>query len=400
MKSSDAEPPKGSQTPLAPPLPEAMSSSDPQPQTGSQTPLAPPQPEAMSSSDPQPQTGLQTPLREAMKSSDAEPPKGSQTPLAPPQPEAMSSSGPQPQTGLQTPLREAMSSSDAERSQTPLAPPQPEVMSSSDAEPHMEPAVPWPPPYEPEICEEIICEESKEDSYYEAELANGRAHTQGEFPECLSSFTFVPTEFILAEQIQVCLQTSRWMRAWQVNDSPALKKVRESSQDCALSGRMSPRFPVSDALDRFACKDIGLPEEAAFYAWIPPSRASSRMAQKGTDWDPDMALIHNGGWFFCDSEGKVLCIMALRPDKGGQLKFGRRKQWSAEWTRRLVQHRRIDPITIPALLAKGATHFCYIYPGECMDPQSAATKICKRGGFVYFFRKTRNDEQEEEQEQQ
>jgi len=94
---------------------------------------------------------------------------------------------------------------------------------------------------------------------------------------------------------------------------------------------------------------------------------------------------------YFDSNRSVLQVNTLLAPEGneGGLQFSKPKRWKSEWTSYLAKKGRFQEITIKDLTETGATHFCWLRPGESIygkdDWQMHSQPEVSHGGFAYLF---------------
>ena len=70
---------------------------------------------------------------------------------------------------------------------------------------------------------------------------------------------------------------------------------------------------------------------------------------------------HAGNWKICDfGEAKVV--------KTPSLMFAEPSQWPRGWSAGLAEKGRFQKVASPFLLGKGARHYCWLLPGETIEP--------------------------------
>jgi hypothetical protein len=109
----------------------------------------------------------------------------------------------------------------------------------------------------------------------------------------------------------------------------------------------------------------------------------ARTACMATRNDPNWRFICYGGFLYFDSEGRVLAANAI--GEGDTLCFGAPRPWRAEYTNKLIEENRFQPITLSNMLSAGARHFAWIHAGETLVGSPGAWEPAEHGAFVYLF---------------
>ena len=91
-----------------------------------------------------------------------------------------------------------------------------------------------------------------------------------------------------------------------------------------------------------------------------------------------------GGFVVLDKAKSVVAVQAV--GAGDELTFGGPLDWRDEFTAQLRDAGRLVPVTLPALKAAGAEHFCWINPSEQFAAPSGERWVpsCERGAFLYL----------------
>lgn len=93
-----------------------------------------------------------------------------------------------------------------------------------------------------------------------------------------------------------------------------------------------------------------------------------------------------GGFLLLDPHGKVVAAQAIsmNAEATGRLAFGPPREWRDAFTEPLKAAGRFQPITLPNLKKAGATHFCWINPGEVFSSEGEKWEPAAHGAFLYL----------------
>jgi len=201
---------------------------------------------------------------------------------------------------------------------------------------------------------------------------------------CLDNLTTHGREWILEES---ALLASRELQELQ-----ELQKIPSGAR---IVGYLSPQHAVN--LPDAARERAGIPASARHFMFSYPVEVQSGDSTLGaieasSSSNPDLAFLSYGGFIYLDdSLTRIVHINAVLPSNKGGLSFGPPLKWEGKWTNRLVRAGRFRPVTVEAICAGGATHFCWIRPNEVMwFGSTGGAPICPFGGFAYI-RQTANE---------
>jgi len=115
--------------------------------------------------------------------------------------------------------------------------------------------------------------------------------------------------------------------------------------------------------------------------------------------DADVSFLTVGGYMYFRSrqhqsnvqDGQVsmltlLSACAIRYSPAGALKFSAPRRWEEQWTVRLRDQGRFQPITAQKWAAAGARYVCWVRPDELLPDQKGRKKaVAHLGGFAFLF---------------
>lgn len=156
-----------------------------------------------------------------------------------------------------------------------------------------------------------------------------------------------------------------------------------------LTSQASPTNNIT--LNAAEKKEANIPEDASQFCWSYPV---PNWDQLGDARDKKVThFMKFGSFLYLNYKRFVLQANTLMPASsgiGGGLQFSRPKPWEQAWTRSLERVGRFQEITIPEFRNVGATHYCWLKPGEkILGPDGkplASQPDVEHGGFVYLFR--------------
>jgi len=202
------------------------------------------------------------------------------------------------------------------------------------------------------------------------------------FPESLPGLdkcvTFEAKPSLLTESLEVDLERKTWK-----------DKVYK------WTGSISRVHPVTiNAKQRVP---VNIPSEAHFFCWANPAENFSETENSEFKFSPEVRAAYNffsiGGFLYFNKELKLVACNFIEPGNGPGFLFGPPNLFHSNGHKNLFHSnvhtkfrdeleadRQLNKITIPHLQKAGATHFCWLLPGEL--------KGCSLGGFLYIF----NDE--------
>mmetsp|Transcript_15025 Transcript_15025/g.35362 ORF Transcript_15025/g.35362 Transcript_15025/m.35362 type:complete len:317 (+) Transcript_15025:109-1059(+) len=178
----------------------------------------------------------------------------------------------------------------------------------------------------------------------------------------------------------------------------AAEKYRVSRGDASqpatrsVNGLFSPRHPVP--LTGPGRRLAKLPDEARTMVWSYPVAGWADLF-KGDVPPLVAAFLQVGGFVYMDKECEIVHVQAFmatcEEHKGFTLHFGWPRPVPQGLVRTLVTQKRFQPITIGALWALGARHFCWLRPGEVVESTDEESikeynqPHVPHGGFLYLF---------------
>jgi len=154
------------------------------------------------------------------------------------------------------------------------------------------------------------------------------------------------------------------------------------------SGHCSPKGPLPPGWP-------GAPADAVSICWANPMDAVQAMKKENhvaflaVSRMAALQFAAYGGWLLLDKADRVLCVESISPVIGEgdyELPFGEPRTWRHEFTPRLVDEGRFQPVTVPFMLKKGAVKFTWISPGEVLEAGPESWTPSENGAFVYLQR--------------
>lgn len=182
--------------------------------------------------------------------------------------------------------------------------------------------------------------------------------------------------------------------------------ILESNGLCAqagsIIGQVSPAHPV--AQDPRVREAFSVPPGAQHFVFSYPVekwRQVESDAYALDDWGQCAcagsaamkSFLAVGGYLYLDASNRVISATTLAPWASygpGGLHFSEPRRWKPAWTEVLVEHGRLQQVTIRALVELGAWLFCWLQPGEVLvsrDGPLQEQPHVPHGGFVYLFHK-------------
>eukprot|EP00927_Polykrikos_kofoidii_P052095 TRINITY_DN4586_c0_g1_i1.p1 TRINITY_DN4586_c0_g1~~TRINITY_DN4586_c0_g1_i1.p1 ORF type:complete len:917 (-),score=137.23 TRINITY_DN4586_c0_g1_i1:3-2753(-) len=156
----------------------------------------------------------------------------------------------------------------------------------------------------------------------------------------------------------------------------------EGKLEGAVKGSLSP--PQAVNLSEAERERLQIPSNVQYFMFSHPTSGVSSIRMPSSD-DPDVAFLSNGGFVYLgENMTDIVAISALLDDSSGSFQFGPPRKWEAEWTRNLFDKGRFVPVTSEEYWQRGATHFCWILPGE-ITPREGPS-ICPFGGVAFVHR--------------
>eukprot|EP00928_Gymnodinium_smaydae_P029594 TRINITY_DN22246_c0_g1_i1.p1 TRINITY_DN22246_c0_g1~~TRINITY_DN22246_c0_g1_i1.p1 ORF type:complete len:882 (+),score=90.87 TRINITY_DN22246_c0_g1_i1:82-2727(+) len=216
------------------------------------------------------------------------------------------------------------------------------------------------------------------------EAADGRKDT--EFPKSLPSMALVAAEAIRPTDFQIFKeQPEVWRRAGQICKLD-VSNAREVHATVLGKGPKTANIWVSALSDITlpapVRKALGIPDEAIYFTFIYPSRDITLIGLDA-ETHPDIALLATGGFAYLDAEYDVKRVLALTIKSDGSLCFGPPQFLSHAWVRRQLHLQNFHPVTLPFLVDKGVSDFCWIEPATGSDKNSDDPR-CQHGGYAYL----------------
>lgn len=211
------------------------------------------------------------------------------------------------------------------------------------------------------------------------------------FPEQLGPFTTVVvpidgTKFRWLQQAESEFQRNGGM--WTLLGKTVRDMGFNFNEDLLMS-QVSPTSGIT--LTPAEKMEANIPEHASQFCWSYPVADREQLGEA-----KDMKVTYFmkfGAFVYLNSKRWVLQATTLQPalpGTGGGLQFSRPKAWEPTWTKSLEKAGRFQEITVPDFRNVGATHFCWLKPGEKIfgqDGQPLPTQPdVEHGGFVYLFR--------------
>ena len=99
---------------------------------------------------------------------------------------------------------------------------------------------------------------------------------------------------------------------------------------------------------------------------------------------PALRFAAYGGFLLLDDDGRVLAAQPI--GDGDELGFAPPRAWQAQFTPQLEAQQRLQAVTLPVLRRGGATHFCWINPGESFAAGPETWTPAASGAFLYLFK--------------
>lgn len=202
-------------------------------------------------------------------------------------------------------------------------------------------------------------------------------HTGG-FPASLG-----PLGIIAAESKKINLSVNTGQRSYKIHGG------LEGSMLASLgdvAGTCSPRAPMP-------ANWPGAPFFATALCWAYPLPGVSDLQETGkygflaVTASPALQVAAYGGFLLLDRNDKVVGVQAISPveSPSSALHFGDPRPWRDEFTEGLKAQGRFQPVTLPSLRTRGATHFCWVSPGETFTSGPEEWSPSKDGAFLYLL---------------
>jgi len=225
---------------------------------------------------------------------------------------------------------------------------------------------------------------------------------RSEFPMKLGSMSpmqvpFEADDFILPELTNMFMSIGFY---WELKTG-ILESHGLQARSALITGQVSPMHPVLE--DDELRKVRNIPENAEFVVWSYPVVDWQHVecdAYAVDDWEGFEAsaamksFLTIGGFLYLDGDRRI--VGATTPGRfcegrgcSGGLCFGDPHRWLPEWSLRLAEHGRFQPITIRSIRELGVRKFCWLRPKEIIEddegqPLSMQPDV-PLGGFVYLF---------------
>jgi len=223
-----------------------------------------------------------------------------------------------------------------------------------------------------------------------------------EFPMTLHSMCpvqvpFEADDFILPELTNMFMSIGFY---WELKTG-ILESHGLQARSALITGQVSPMHPVLE--DDELRKVRNIPENAEFVVWSYPVVDWQHVecdAYAVDDWEGFEAsaamksFLTIGGFLYLDGDRRI--AGATTPGRfcegqggNGGLGFGDPRRWLPEWTQRLAEHGRFQPITIRSIRELGVRKFCWLRPNEIIEDDDGQPLPMQpdvpHGGFVYLF---------------
>jgi len=165
-------------------------------------------------------------------------------------------------------------------------------------------------------------------------------------------------------------------------DGDALSQLK--AFNFANVGRCSPFCEIPQGWEA--------PKEAVSLCWAYPMEGTQSLQQRsqlsflGLSTSAELRFAAYGGFLLVDRDNNVVRVQSVdQGDHRGdfRISFGEPRKWRNEFTSQLTAAGRFQPVTLPELHRAGATHFCWLIPGETLTSGPENWSPSSTGAFLY-----------------
>jgi len=225
---------------------------------------------------------------------------------------------------------------------------------------------------------------------------------RSEFPMKLGPMSpvhvpFEAEDFILPELTDIFQHIGFY---WELKTG-ILESHGLQARSARITGQVSPMHAVLE--DDELRKARKIPEDAEYVVWSYPVVDWQHVecdAYAVDDWEGFEAsaamksFLTVGGFLYLDGARRI--VGATTPgrfcqhrDSVGGLYFREPRRWMPEWSQRLAEQGRFQPVTMRTIRELGARKFCWLRPREIIEDEDGAPLPMQpdvpHGGFVYLF---------------